>query len=230
MRIKTLVIISLAASSAAAQVIVGTNSFDVVFEATNLTPVAQSRIIDDINICRQLWTNSEVCLDISGAEPHIGDWDVIFKPYFNDMRVPRNLVTNSTGALSLLVEKQVSDAYLDAFKFADANSNIISAAWTFVNTISNTNIICNTRTELSEYVLISPDTNVILPIWFTSFTELEYSPPSVMSFGYITQELEAMPGVASNLFMRLQCRLADNVDQYPCIWHDNKWKFYVWSF
>ena len=48
-----IIMIALAASSAAAQVIVGTNSFDVVFEATNLTTVAQARIIDDINICRQ---------------------------------------------------------------------------------------------------------------------------------------------------------------------------------
>ena len=227
---KKLMIIALAASSASAQVIVGTNSFDVVFEATNLTTVAQSRIIDDINICRQLWTNSEVCLDISGAEPHIGDWDVIFKPYFNDMRVPRDLVTNATGAFSLFVNKQVSDAYLEAFKFADANSNIISAAWAFTDTISNTNVVCNTREKLLEYVLISPIMDVLLPEWFNAFTELKHSPPSVMAFGYVTQELESVPGVASNLFMRLQYRSTDNIDQHPCIWHDNKWKLYFWKF
>ena len=47
----TLIIIALAASNASAQIIVGTNSFDIVFEATNLTSVTQSRIVSDINLC-----------------------------------------------------------------------------------------------------------------------------------------------------------------------------------
>ena len=225
-----LITLALAASSVTAQVIVGTNSFDVVFEATNLTTVAQARIIDDINISRQLWTNSAVHLDIPETEPYIGDWDVIFKPYFNDMRVPRNLVTNSTGALSLFVNKQVSDAYLEAFKFADANSNIVSAAWAFADTISNTNVICNTIAEMSEYVLISPNADIDLPGWFTSFTELKHSPPSVMGFGHIEKVLDAVPGASSNLFMRLQYRSKDNVDQHLCIWHDGKWKIYAWGY
>ena len=221
--------IILAASSAFAQVMIGTNLFDVVFEATNLAPATQSRIIADINLCRQLWTESEICLDDPGVEPYIYDGDVIFKPYFNEMRVPRDLVTNSTGNHSLLVRKPVSDAYLNAFEFANANSNIISAARAFANTISDTNIVCNTMEELSEYVLISPNADIDLPEWFASFTALEHSPPSVMSFGYMTKEIEAVPGVSSNLFMRLQYRSTDNIDQHPCIWHDGKWKLAIWE-
>ena len=224
-----IIALAVAASSASAQIIVGTNSFDVVFEATNLTSVTQSRIVADINLCRQLWTNSQVRLEDGGA-PYIRDGDVLGRPYFNEMRVPRDIVTNSTGALSIYVNKAVSDAYLKAFEFADANSNIINAAWAFANTISNTNIVCNTMAELSEYVLISPDAEIELPEWFASFTELEHSPPSVMAFGYMTKELEAVPGVSSNLFMRLQYRSTYNIDQHPCIWHDGKWKLYAWSY
>jgi hypothetical protein len=225
------IILLFTASSAVAQIVVGTNSFDVVFEAKNIAPATQSRIVDDINLCRQLWTNSVLYLDYNEFDSSISDWDVIFKPYFNDMRVPRDLVTNSTGSWSLFVSKQVSDAYLEAFEFANANSNIIAAAWSFANMVSNTNIICNTRAELFEYALVSPNMNINLPGWFSSsFTELEHSPPSVMAFGYIVKELEAVPGVSSNLFMRLQYRSTDNIDQHMCIWHDEKWKFYSWIF
>ena len=223
--------IALAASSAAAQIIVGTNSFDVIFESTNLTSTAQSRIISDMTLCRQLWTNSEIHLTDQNTEPYIYDGDVIFTPYYNDsLEFPDTLVTNPLGTISLKVDTTISDAYLNAFEFADANSNIISAAWAFANTLSNTNIVCNTMAELSDYVLISPDAEIELPEWFASFTELEHSPPSVMAFGYKIKELEAVPGVSSNLFMRLQYRSTNNIDQHSCIWHDGKWKLYAWDY
>ena len=230
---KTLIIIiSLTASIAAAQVIVGTNSFDVVFEATNLTSAAQSRIVDDINLCRQLWTNSTVYLDVQGADSNIGDGNVIARPYFNDMRVPRDLVTNSAGAWSLFVDKQVSDAYLKAFEFSDANSNIIRAADAFVDALSNTNTVCNTMAEYWEYVLSPTNAHVNLPDGFDGLKEYEYSKPSVMAFGYSIGGPEPSPGVTSNLFMKLQYRSAEiiSIDQFLCIWHDGKWKFYYWYF
>jgi hypothetical protein len=227
-----IILIALTASIAAAQIIVGTNSFDVVFEATNLAPAVQSRIVDDINLCRQLWTNSEVYLDGNDFEPFIGDGYVIGRPYFNNMRVPRNIVTNSAGAWSLFVKKQLSDAYLKAFEFFDANSNIISAANAFVDTLCHSNIVCNTMQELSEYVLIPPNAEVILPGWFAEFCENAYSKPSAMAFGYMNIGPEPSPGVSSNLFMRLQCNFPNeySVDQVPCIWHDGKWKINAWDY
>ena len=225
---KSLIIIALAASSAAAQVIVGTNSFDVVFEATNLVPAMQSRIVDDINLCRQLWTNSQVRLEDGGA-PYIRDGNVIFRPYFNEMRVPRDLVTNSTGSLSLLVSKPVSDAYIRAFEFADANSSIIAAAWAFVDTISDTNTVCDTMADLANYVLIISDKTVELPAWFRTFANVEYSKPSIMSFGYLPADSLTPAGVSSNLMMKLQYRIEETVDHHLCTWHDGKWKLCVWG-
>ena len=231
---KSLIIVAFTASSAAAQVIVGTNSFDVVFEETNLTTVAQSRIIDDINLCRQLWANSEVYIydDEEDGELFIGDGYVIGKPYFNDMRVPRGLVTNSAGALSLLVSKPVSDAYLKAFEFADANSNLISAANAFVDALSNSNTICNTISELREYILFPENIAVDPQEQIEGFKSYKYSKPSVMAFGYFNQGPEPSIGVSSNLFMKLQYSLDKTISIYqlPCIWHGGKWKLYFWNF
>ena len=223
-------IIALAASSASAQILVGTNSFDVVFEATNLTSVTQSRITSDINLCRQLWTNSLVCLDDIGTEPYIHDGNVIFSPYFDgNLDFPNTLVTNATGALSLLVSKPVSAAYLKAFEFADANSNIIAAASALINALSNTNIVLNTVAEVGEYVFISSDKTIELPTNFRGFAKNAYSMPSVMAFGYETINSQIPTGSASNLVMKLPLRHHKTVDYLPCIWHDGKWKLGIWE-
>ena len=228
---KILIALALAASNTAAQVIVGTNSFDVVFEATNLTTVAQSRIVADINLCRQLWTNSEVRVDAPGTDPYIYDLYIVGWPYFKDMRVPRGLVTNSAGAWSLLVDKQVSSEYLKAFEFADANSNIISAANAFVDALSNSNTVCNTISELREYMLFPEGMQLNPQEEIEGFKEYKYSKPSVMAFGYFSAGPEPSPGVSSNLFMKLQYSSTDvvSIDQLPCIWHDGKWKLYFWN-
>jgi hypothetical protein len=228
---KLIILITLAASTAAAQIIVGTNSFDVVFEATNLTSATQSRIVVDINICRQLWTNSLVCLDDPGTTPYIHDENVIFEPYFNEMTFPNELVTNSTGVLSLFVNKPVSDAYLKAFEFADANSNIVAAAAAFVDTIMYSNIVCNTMEELAEYVIITSNTEIDPSKFFERSEEMEFSKPSAMSFGYMAATLPQAPGISSNLVMKLQYRMpiSKSIDQMPCVWHDNKWKL-VWGY
>ena len=218
----------MAASSTAAQVIVGTNSFDVVFEETNLVPAMQSRIVDDINLCRQLWTNSQVRLEDGGA-PYIRDGYVISRPYFNEMRVPRDLVTNSTGALSVLVSKPVSDAYLKAFQFADANSNIVAAVSVLIDALSSTNIVLNTVDELSEYIFVSSVKTVELPANLYGGEQSTYSMPSVMAFGYETIDSEIPTGSASNLVVKLPLRYWETVDYTPCIWHDGKWKLAIWE-
>jgi hypothetical protein len=230
---KIYMIIALAASNVAAQVILGTNSFDVVFEATNLTSATQSRLIADINLCRQLWTNSVVHLGMSATDSYIEEMSIVGRPYFNEISVPREIVTNSVGALSLLVNKQASDAYLKAFEFADANSNITRAADAFVEAFSNSNFVCNTMTEYLEYFLIPTGMQVDIQDEIEGFKEYEYSKPSVMSFGYYKKGPEPTPGVSSNLFMKLQYRSMETgmelIDQLPCIWHDGRWKFYYWD-
>ena len=224
------IVIALAASSAAAQIIVGTNSFNVVFEATNLSSAAQSRIISDINLCRQLWTNSVVLFDEPNAEPYISNRYVIFSPYFDDsLKFPDMLVENSNGAISLKVEKAVSDAYLKAFDFVDANSNIITAAATLISALSNTNIVFNTVAEVGEYIFISSDKTIELPSNFRGFAESPHSMPSVLAFGYEIIDSEIPTGAASNLTMRLQYRYKKSVDQRWCIWHDGKWKLGIWE-
>lgn len=229
---KRLIIIALTATSAAAQIIVGTNDFDIVFEAKDLAPTIQSRIAADINLCRQLWANSEVYIydDDEDFESFIGDGYVIGRPYFNDMRVPRGLVTNSLGVLSLFVEKQISDAYLKAFEFADANSSIISAANAFVDALSNSNTVCNTTADLREYILFPTDIQLDAQKEIEGFKSYEYSKPSVMAFGFLNQGPEPSAGVSSNLFMKLQYRGDEiSIDQLPCIWHNGKWKLYFWE-
>ena len=228
MKVKT-ILIALAASSAAAKVIVGTNSFDVVFEANNLAPATQSRIVDDINLCRQLWTNSVVHLNDQNKVQYIYDGYVIGRPYFNEMRVPRNLVTNATGALSVFVSKPISDAYIEAFEFVDANSNIIAAAATLINALADTNIVLSTVAEVSEYVFVSSDKTIELPTDFRGFTQSTHSMPSVMAFGYETIDSQIPTGSASNLTMKLQYRYKSSVDQHWCIWHDGKWKLGIWE-
>jgi hypothetical protein len=227
---KTSIILALAASTATAQIIVGTNSFDVFFEATNLSSAAQSRIISDMNLCRQLWTNSVVLFDESNAEPYISNRYVLSSPYYDDsLEFPDTLATNQLGILSLKVEKSVSDAYLKAFEFVDSNSNIIAAAEMLVDALSNTNIIFNTVEELGEYIFISSDKTVELPTDFKGFAQSAHSMPSVLAFGYETIDSEISTGSASNLIMKLQYRYKKSVDQRLCIWHDGKWKLDIWE-
>jgi len=213
---------------------VSSNSISVSFVDTNLSVSAKASIVADLQICLSEWGKASE-LDLGLYEPGVIGY--LYNPdksphYPEDIRFPRTLVTNSVSGLSLLIPKKISDAYTNAFAFADANSNIVAAAYEFVAFISSTNFLSVTSNQVENYFLFNQATPQLYQLAFHDLTNsvhrLSHYQPSVLGFHYSSE------GPApTNLWLYIPSSspVCGYIEWGPttAIWHDGKWKFSIWE-
>ena len=213
---------------------VSSNSISVSFVDTNLSVSAKASIVADLQICLSEWGKASE-LDLGLYEPGVIGY--LYNPdksphYPEDIRFPRTLVTNSVSGLSLLIPKKISDAYTNAFAFADANSNIVAAAYEFVAFISSTNFLSVTSNQVENYFLFNQAPPQLYQLAFQDLTNSvhgsSYYPPSILGFYY----RPAGPA-PTNLWLYIPSSspVCGYIEWGPvtAIWHDGKWKFSIWE-
>jgi len=214
---------------------VNTNTIAVSFADTNLSVSAQAAIVSDLQLCLQQWgkgSQFRLGADDPSFVAHLYNPDVT--PYYPEtINFPDNVVSNGTSGLALQVPKSLSDAYTNAFAFAAANSNIVAAAYEFVQFVSSTNFYSVTSNQISNYILFNQATPQLYQLGFSDITNsLRYSkyyPPSVLGFYY-----NAVGPAPTNLWIRVpsSSNPYGGVIEWspsPAIWHDGKWKFCIWE-
>ena len=215
----------------------GTNTLQVSFVDKLLSQDQKDKIISDMQNCiNNPWGQKAKInkyLDWQIDSDEVGQ--IWFKTesvcYYNNIHFPERIYTNNTGEISVRVSKMLSDAYTNAFVFANANSNIVSSAYEFVSFITYSNMVANVSSnQISNYIHfdnVESDQYVkhFKSLMETFFEESEYYPPSILGFYY-----DGTPTNATNI--KMQILVANRVTTYyefhpmEAIWHDNRWKLH----
>ena len=219
---------------------VHSNAISLAFADTNLSESAQSAITADLRICLSEWgKRSELYMRNKGES--IGYlYNFKSSPHYpEDISFPREIVSNGVSGLALQIPKALSDAYTNAFAFADANSNIVAAAYEFVAFISSSNFVSLSSNALPNYILFKnkysetiTESNEIVRLASQIIPGLCYQTfytPSVLGFYYSPEG----PSV-SNLWLNIPSSThpATNTTEwagYPVLWHNGKWVFCSWN-
>lgn len=217
-----------------------TNALNVAFADTNLSASAQSGVVADLRICLQEWGRTSE-LDLGPYEPGLAGYLYNFKkaPHYPDeLKFPRNLITNQVSGLALQIPKPLSDAYTNAFVFAAANSNAVAAAYEFVAFVSSTNFPDISPAALPNYIMFKnalPDANAesnaivnLAPQIIPDLCEQAYHLPSVLGFRFSSDG-----PAATNLWMWVpnSCPTGGGALDWgstSVLWHDGKWRFCTW--
>ena len=214
----------------------GTNAspINVSFVDTNLSASAKASIVVDLQVCLNEWGKTSE-LDLGLYEPGVIGY--LYNPdksphYPEDIRFPRNLVTNDLSGLSLHIPKKLSDAYTNAFAFVAANSNIVAAAYEFVSFVSSTNFLSVTSNQVANYFLFNQAPPQLYQLAFHDLTNSvhgsSYYPPSILGFYYRPAGPEP-----TNLWLYIPSSspVCGYIEWGPttAIWHDGKWKFSIWE-
>ena len=221
----------------------GTNAslINVSFVDTNLSVSTKASIVADLQMCVNEWGKTSE-LDLGLYEPGVIGY--LYNPdksphYPEDIRFPRNLVTNNLSGLSLLIPKKLSDAYTNAFAFAAANSNIVAAAYEFVAFISSSNFVFLSSNALPNYILFKnkysetiTESNEIVRLASQIIPGLCYQTfytPSILGFYYSPEG----PSV-SNLWLNVPSSTHPSTNTtewsgYPILWYNGKWMFGSWN-
>jgi len=217
-----------------------TNSINVAFADEGLPDSLKKSIVADLSLCFQGWAaNAEIMLREKGESAGYMDYGT-HNPYYRDGVVfPKNIITNSSGGIALQIPKTLSDTYTNAFAFADANSNIVAAAYEFVAFISSSNFVSLSSNALPNYILFKnkysetiTESNEIVRLASQIIPGLCYQTfytPSVLGFYYSPEGPSA-----SNLWLNIPSSThpATNTTEwagYPVLWHNGKWVFCSWN-
>jgi len=219
----------------------GTNSqsVGVSFVDTNLTATARTKIIADLQLCLQEWGKESWLNIVHGAdEPEYDGYLSNFSlcPYYPEKtKFPKGIVSNGSASTgyALQIPKSLSDTYTNKFAWAEANSNIVSAAYSFVSFISSTNFYSVTSNNISDYFFANKAPEILYRLSFVDITnEIHYAtfyPPSILGFAYATT------GPANtNLWLGIPIKTmlyADYVEWlvFPALWHEGKWRLCWWE-
>ncbi len=207
------------------------NSLNVSFVDTSLSAEAQAAIGVDLQICLRDWGQATT-LDIEGCKPGWSGYldNPAKNPHYPaENKFPKKVVANENNELNLVIPKNLSDAYTNAFVFAAANSNIVAAAYQFVSFVSSPAFVNMPHSELPNYLFMGgKTTSEVVAKAEQLISDLQcqtYYPPSLLGFIYLPNGPEA-----TNLWVLIPCSshvVGDHFEwsHYPAIWHDNKWKF-----
>ena len=209
------------------------NALDVVFVDTNLSQKAQSAIVADLRVCLLEWGKTgELYLRDNEDSAGYLSMGTISPHYPENIKFPKNVVSNGTAGVALQIPKELSDAYTNAFKFAAANAKAFAAANAFVKFVNSSNFLALPPKDLPNYVLEKNTTAAeIIAGAQDTIAELRhqtYYPPSVL--GFLNSEIGP---AKKNLLVIIPCTspVSDWKEWggYPAIWHEGKWKFFFWT-
>jgi len=220
---------------------VNSNSISVSFVDTSLSVSAQASIVVDLQVCLNEWgKKTYLSLDLGADEPGLIGYlerPSISPHYPENIEFPEG-VTNTPSGPALLIPKALSDAYTNAFAFAAANSNIVTAAYEFVAFVSSTNFPGISSNALPNYIMFKnalPDANAesnaivnLAPQIIPDVCGQTYYPPSILGFTYSSDG-----PAATNLWMQVpnsspSAGGGKDWGKTTVLWHENKWRFCVW--
>lgn len=212
-----------------------TNVLNVAFADTNLSASVRTSIVSDLQLCLREWgRNSALRLrNEDGSAGYLYNFKQC--PYYPEVGVtfPKNVVSNETGGVSLQISRDLSTAYTNAFAFAAANSNVVTAAYEFVAFVSSTNFLNVTSNQIANYILYNQAPPELYQLAFADITnslrKQTFHPPSILGFHY-----SPVGPSPTNLWVLVPSSGIPygNVvawNQFPAIWHDGKWKFCFWD-
>jgi len=225
------------------------NALNVVFVDTNLSVKAKSAIVADLRICLSsewgkegeqfFWNQQELLLrdkgDLRfGGKDSVGYLSFVKRSphYPEDIKFPRNVVSNETVGIALQITKELSDAYTNAFAFAVANSNTVKAAHEFVAFVSSPAFANVAPADLPNYFLskkVTPEEIIAnAPELMDALKYSTYYPPSVLGF-----TKSPVGPAASNLWLDVPSSSTTRSGYkewsgLPAVWHEGKWKFSFW--
>ena len=220
--------------------VVGTNHFGVAFETPAIPSSLEDFIVADVQRCYDAWgTNVVIESGLPGRYGSYVSRDVFVGPYYSEnldveeLRVPRHLVTNETGRLSLEIPSALIEKYSDALIFKTNHLVQVQAADAFVAFVSSAEFKNVTSNDVVNYFLIK---DAIPQAYLNSgetivrdLSSCEFFSPSILGFTYSDRGPDA-----TNLWVFVpvipKTRTAlSSFDVFPAIWHDGKWKFCFWD-
>ncbi len=215
----------------------GTNasSIGVSFVDTNLSASAKASIVADLQVCLNEWgKKTYLSLSLGADEPGLVGYlerPTVSPHYPEGIEFPKG-VTNTPSGIALQIPNKLSDAYTNAFAFAAANSNIVAAAYEFVEFVSSSNLVAISSNALPDYVMQkNMSTNDIVETANEIISDLQkqtYYPPSILGFYYSQRGPSA-----SNLWLRVPSSINPPLGMdwlpFPALWHEGKWRFCVWD-
>ena len=145
------------AQAQTSQVHIAGNNYPVLFTDTNLSVQAQQRMATDLTF---LFSFSPSLEELKNKEIETGVFDIrntlpLFSWEQNHIFI---VATNSTP--SVRIGKFVSDKYLKAFAWMDANSNTVQKAREFIATLNSPDLLSKSTQELLNLYHFMPLTGI----------------------------------------------------------------------
>lgn len=236
------VLIVAAASSALADLcadrsfsIAGTNFF-FQFEDEFLCSSNKMRIAEDVITIRSFGVNSRIVFKtIGGFDGFIKDENIEDPPYFNSesIKLPRYFnVVNSTNML--VISKNLSDAYTNAFAFLDSNTNLFLSVGPFIESLTAERLDLlpsNDVWRIVYYRDVNPAVYALARDEIVcSLKKQQYGFPSALSFHQTLPGTNGFPHSA--IWMRVPCLNWSSFDRkflvsiFHAFWYDGMWRLY----
>lgn len=212
-----------AAADSVPSVTVEGRTFPFAFEDATLSEAVRGRIASDVAALWEDQPGSVVQSGAGGAERLFND-SVWATPYQNEMDVPERLVEVGTNRC-LFVSKDVSDAYLAAFSFAEAHEKETAALAGFVASLSPEALSNAAPAEISALLSGEDDIDETRRLEIVeNLSQTQFDRPTALGFRVATGE--ETHAEAGTLLAALPChdRTSGEWQLRPAAWIDGAWK------
>lgn len=213
----------------------GTNFF-FQFEDEFLCFSNKMRIAEDITNVRSFGVNSRIVFKpVDGFDGFIKDENIEDSPYFNSesLKLPCYFnVVNSTNML--VISKNLSDAYTNAFAFLDSNTNLYLSVRPFIESLTAERLDIlpsNDVWRIVYYEDVNPAVYALARDEIVrSLKKQQYGFPSALSFHQTLPGTNGFPHSAT--WMRVPCLNWSSFDHkflisvFHAFWYDGMWRLY----
>lgn len=218
-----LLLATIASADSVASVTVAGRTFPISFEDPTLTDFERARIASDVAALWEDQPESVVQQGAGGAERLFID-SMWATPYANNMEPPNRIAQEGTNRL-LRVDRSVSSAYRQAFRFADAHTNEVAALAAFIDALSASALSNATPASLSplllnETVESQEDCQRIVG----ELLETHFCRPSLLGIHTASDPSSCVP--AGTLLSLIPChdRATGHWDLWGAAWLDGRWQ------
>ena len=233
-------IVMLMQNSSAYDLVIGTNHFDVVFENVSTPSSLKDFIVEDVQRCYEAWgTNVVIQPNLPVRNGSYLRANVFMGPYYmenlyaEDLNVPEDIVTNTTGQLALKIPSILIQRYAEGFVFKTNHLAQVQAADAFVDFVTSATFANIPSNQVSNYFMVkdaTPQTYLdSSETIIQGLTSSDFFAPSILGFTYNDRGPDA-----TNLWVLIPViskarTTQSSFDVFPAIWHDGRWKLSFWD-
>lgn len=228
----------------ASELAVGTNTFYYVFEDTELSPVMENRILSELEIMQRPWIDRESVFyswsitDPSEANGFVRFNNISTQPFLYQIRLNElDFKTNINGRLEILLSKERTDIFTNAFVFINNHIEAWNEVTNFYAAFTE-NALTNLPVGGVKQIRYIPNaTDLQLAEKHTELiTDLlsyNYNMPNVLGIAELPAGFLDYPEQALWLALPVTDKEGEGRlntkwhDVYYCVWRNGHW--YLWK-